>query len=919
MQYSQPGRAAVFLLSGVLLSTMAVKAQPARDSAGGLAVNDLAGVVKDTTGGAVPQATVNLLNARQSVIASTTTDAEGKFILRGVPAGTYELLVTSNRGFAPRSKPLHVPSTETSNLEVILGAEALTAEVTVTADIGVVQSLDQTTQQVNVVDERKLEQRATSVLAQVAQEEPGLQLQRTSPTIGAVVVRGLTGAKVLTFVDGIRYSTAAMRGGINTFFNLNDASNLRAIEVLRGPNSAQFGSDSIGGSVQLISRTPLFSPDKPAVHGRISAGFNTGDLGFGGNSHVTFGDKNFALLLNLSSHRSNTVRTGGGFESHAAVTRFLGLPSTVFGERSTDTAFTQYGGLFKLNYKLTEYDQLALHYQRAQQDGAKRFDQTLGGDGNLIADLRNLMLDFFYLRYEKIQAGWFDTFSLSYSFNTQREERINQGGQGNPQGALTHQYERTSVNGAQAQLAKQWGARDNLVIGGEFYFDRVRAPAFTVNPANNTATLSRPRVPDKATYRSTGIYAQNVWTPIEDRLRLITALRYGRASYKSRAANSPLLDGQPLWPDDDLTSNTLTPRIGAVFTIAEGFNLSAQVSRGFRTPHITDLGTLGVTGNGFEAAAADLAGRNAMIGTTADRSAVSSGLPVKQLEPETSWNYEGGVHLHRTRIDIDVNGFVNHIYDNITVQSLILPPGAAGLTLGDQTITSQAANGVVFVPASTGPVLIRANFGDARIYGIEQKFDLLITRGLTVSNNFTWIRAEDKRTGLAPNIEGGTPAPQGYLRLRYESPHRLFWIEPYVHGALRQDRLSSLDLEDRRSGATRSRTNIANFFYRGATARGLVATGSDGRFGTADDVLKATGETLAQVQDRVLGRGVNSAPLFDHIPGFVTFNLRGGFRIGDDHDVVIDLVNLNDRNYRGISWGMDAPGRSFGVRYNYRF
>jgi hemoglobin/transferrin/lactoferrin receptor protein len=216
-------------------------------------------------------------------------------------------------------------------------------------------------------------------------------------------------------------------------------------------------------------------------------------------------------------------------------------------------------------------------------------------------------------------------------------------------------------------------------------------------------------------------------------------------------------------------------------------------------------------------------------------------------------------------------------------------------------------------------VLIRANFGDARIYGIEQKFDLLITRGLTVSNNFTWIRAEDKRTGLAPNIEGGTPAPQGYLRLRYESPHRLFWIEPYVHGALRQDRLSSLDLEDRRSGATRSRTNIANFFYRGATARGLVATGSDGRFGTADDVLKATGETLAQVQDRVLGRGVNSAPLFDHIPGFVTFNLRGGFRIGDDHDVVIDLVNLNDRNYRGISWGMDAPGRSFGVRYNYRF
>ena len=62
-----------------------------------------------------------------------------------------------------------------------------------------------------------------------------------------------------------------------------------------------------------------------------------------------------------------------------------------------------------------------------------------------------------------------------------------------------------------------------------------------------------------------------------------------------------------------------------------------------------------------------------------------------------------------------------------------------------------------------------------------------------------------------------------------------------------------------------------------------------------------------------------SAPLFTYIPGFVTFGLRGGVRFGERHEVLVDLENLNDKNYRGISWGIDAPGRGISARYNFRF
>jgi hemoglobin/transferrin/lactoferrin receptor protein len=892
-------------VAGVLLGcALALPAQVAAD---------LTGVVKDSTGAPVPGATVSLLGALQAVIATTATDAGGRFALKALAPGAFELLVTRG-GFEPRRQAIRAPVT--GDLEITLGVAAPTSEVTVTADLGAAQSADRTTQQVNVIDGEKLEKRVISVLAQVAQDEPGLQLQRTSPTIGAIFVRGLTGAKVANFVDGIRFSTAAMRGGINTFFNLNDPTNLRAVEVLRGPNSAQFGSDSIGGSVQLVSRVPLFAAGRPETHGEIGTHYASADHGFGGNVSANFGGKDLAVLVNLASHRSNTLRSGGGYDTHSAVNRFLGLRSdSVLGSRSTDTAFTQYGGLFKVSQRLSDRDQLSAHYHRAQIDGGKRFDQTIGGDGNLIADLRNFMLDFLYARYQRMGAGPLDTVSLSYSYNAQREERVNQGGNGNPVGAITHQPERTAVHGVQGQVA-EYSSRSDLVLGGDFYHDRITGSSYTFDPATGAFALVRGRVPDRARYASGGIYAQEVWTAIPRRLRLVAALRFAVADYESRAANSPLVGGVPLWPDDELRVHSFTPRFGAVVIVAEGLTLSGQVSRGFRAPHITDLATLGLTGNGFEANAVDLAGKGATLGTTADGSAVSTGIPVVRLVPETSWSYEGAVHVRHRSIDADVVGFVNDIYDNIVLQSLVLAPGAVGTQLGDQRVVSQNSGGLVFVPASPNPVLIRANYGDSRIWGIEQRLQFRITRGLSAGQNFTYLRAEDKRTARPPTIEGGTPAPQGNAHLRYDGGR--FWVELYAFGARKQDRLSTLDLDDRRTGASRSRGSIQNFFRRGATVRGLVSAGPDGRFGTADDLLTATGETLQRVQDRVLGSAAG-APLFTYIPGFVTVGVRGGARFGEHHRIGVDLENLADRNYRGISWGLDAPGRSFGFRYSYRF
>ena len=99
---------------------------------------------------------------------------------------------------------------------------------------------------------------------------------------------------------------------------------------------------------------------------------------------------------------------------------------------------------------------------RTHQDGGKRYDQLLGGDGNLISELNDLSLDLFSARLERLGAGWFDDASLTYSLNSQREERVNQGGNGNPTATIGHEPERTTVHGVQAALAKQLSPRQSV-------------------------------------------------------------------------------------------------------------------------------------------------------------------------------------------------------------------------------------------------------------------------------------------------------------------------------------------------------------------------------------------------------------------------------------------------------------------------
>jgi len=875
----------------------------------------ITGLVRDTTGEPLPGAHVSLLSGERTAVAGARSDVDGRFLLGKVQPGRYVLAV-SLPGFQDRRFPVNVSGGAEAKVEAVLEIAPVEAEVTVTSTAGAIRDLETLTQPVNVIEQVEIRERVKAVVAQVALEEPGVQLLRTSPSLAGVYIRGLTGNKVNTYVDGIRYSNSSVRGGITTFMDLMDPGFLQLVEILRGPNSAQYGSDALGGSIQFLTQVPSVSDGPSRLWGRVGGQYNSADQSYGANFSAQYAAPTFGFLAGSAARKIDLLRPGRGLDSHAAVTRFFGLASdALMSDRLPDTGFTQYGGMFKFNWTPSSSDRILISYSQVRQEGGKRTDQLLGGDGNLIADLKDLRGDLFYIKYNRANLGPFDTVTAVYSYNAQREERVNQGGNGNPAATITHEPERTVAHGFQLRATKFWGKTQEMLFGFDYYPESVEAPSTGVNPLTGVSSIRRGRVPDGATYKSLGAYVQDVVIIIPDHLRFVGGLRYGTVRYESKASNSPLVNGKPLWPDDSLSAESLTFRAGLVGTLLPGFTLSANLSRGFRAPHITDLGTVGLTGSGFQVSADAVQGMGALIGNSAAGTAASSGKAVGALRPETSLSWEAGLAFRRPNFSTEVSVFLNTIRDNIAYQALILPAGAVGKTLGDQIISVQTDTGAVYVPASSSPVLVRANFGDARITGLEHALQWRITPRFSVSTVLTLLHAEDIATGLAPNIEGGTPGADFYLKLRYANPAGTFWLEPVLHAVGKQTRLSSLDLEDRRTGAMRTRSNIKNFFYYGATARGWVGAGPDGALGTADDILLKTGETLAQIQDRVFGVGIGSSPLFTAVPAYLTVSLRAGLKIGKRHDILIEFENLTDENYRGIAWGLDAPGRSFSVSY----
>ena len=210
------------------------------------AADPIRGRVVDASGRTVAGARV--IATGEGPLATVVTDTRGEFVIDAPPRGRVNLRVTMD-GFRAASLTLDEKSPDVGT--ITLGISAISESVVVSAS-QVEVPLTEVTSSVTVIDRAEIETRQLHSVADALRTVPGMAVVATGGlgAVTSVFPRGGESNYTLVLIDGV---PANSFGGDFDFGHLSTA-NVERIEVVRGPQSALFGSNAIGAVVRITSR-----------------------------------------------------------------------------------------------------------------------------------------------------------------------------------------------------------------------------------------------------------------------------------------------------------------------------------------------------------------------------------------------------------------------------------------------------------------------------------------------------------------------------------------------------------------------------------------------------------------------------------------------------------------------------------------
>src|SRR5919112_665063 len=268
------------------------------------AAPQVSGTVVDSTGAAIADARLTLIELRRG----TTSSPEGRFSFAEVPPVQYRLAVSAI-GFAPQVEQLTVGNRDTT-LTIRMKpsvVELQALQVTATPNA---TTLLNSPQPVSALSQDELRVAQAPSLGETIQNLPGVRSLSTGTGIGKPVIRGLTSNRVLIVADGQRLET--QQWGDEHSPNV-DSGDAERIEVIRGPASVLYGSDALGGVVNVV---PKELPDAIGrdgfVSGDLSTSYSTNNREPDGTLALQGASGGFGFRGSFTGRTSDDIRTPAG-------------------------------------------------------------------------------------------------------------------------------------------------------------------------------------------------------------------------------------------------------------------------------------------------------------------------------------------------------------------------------------------------------------------------------------------------------------------------------------------------------------------------------------------------------------------------------------------------------------------------------
>jgi len=586
------------------------------------------------------------------------------------------------------------------------------------------------------VGEETLIERSIRSVPEAFEWTPGVIVQKTSHGQGSPLVRGFTGYHNLFLIDGIRLNNASFRSGPNQYWNTVDSQGLRAIELVKSQGSVLYGSDSVGGSVQALTRRPDYAESGSHFGGRSFSRYSTGEQSFLQRAEFSLSETDqYGLILGGTWKDFGNIRAAD-----------LGtLPKTGYDEWDVD---------IKLELFPSEDTRLTLFHQQVHIDDAWRVHKTRFAksfEGTDIGNERSRSLDqdrmLNYLQWEGAGYGrLFDHYTLSLSYQEQKEERTRER---SDRRVDVQGFDLDSF-GAWLQFEKALPSTD-LTYGASYYQDRVDSYRNDFN-ADGSFKGSKIQGPlgDDGTYDLISAFV-NTSTLVGDRLRLDLGGRYTFAAADIDKVEDPAT-GKQIGIDENWSNVVASGRISYQLDESDTMRLFGGLSQAFRAPNFSDLSRLD-------------ANRSNEIET-----------PAPGLDPEHFLTSEIGVKIQTDRASASLSYYYTRVDD------LILRTPTGRIVDGLEEVTKlNSGDGHVQGVDVSGSLLLADGltaFGgfayqDSRVSTFPTSDPVLVDEPLS---------------RLMPT--------NGHVGLRWDSADERFWVEGLVSIFADGDRLSTRDRRD---------------------------------------------------------------------------------------------------------------------------
>jgi iron complex outermembrane receptor protein len=245
------------------------------------ATSSISGLVRDSLGGAIPGATIRIINESTGASVERTSDAQGAYRAE-LPAGAYRLEATLD-GFETVVSRITLEAGRPSTIDINLLPSRITQSVVVTA-----RRLEEAAQEVpipvSVVSGALVNDAGAFNVNRLKELLPTVQFYSTNPRNSSVQIRGLGAPFGLTndgiepgvglYIDGVFYARPASA--------TMDFLDVERIEVLRGPQGTLFGKNTTAGAINVTTRKPTFTPETDFELNYGSYGFVQAKASFSG-------------------------------------------------------------------------------------------------------------------------------------------------------------------------------------------------------------------------------------------------------------------------------------------------------------------------------------------------------------------------------------------------------------------------------------------------------------------------------------------------------------------------------------------------------------------------------------------------------------------------------------------------------------